>query len=84
MAFMGWSLPPGCGRLPGEIDDPPCEVCGCDPDYCDCPECQVCGVAGNPECYKSHGLELTDEQIASKKNQEAAANFEFTGPEFED
>lgn len=56
MGRFGWSLPPGCGQLPGEGPDGPCEVCGGNPDKsgeggCICPECPVCGDQGNPTCY---------------------------------
>lgn len=55
MANFGWSLPPGCGTLPGEEPTPPCDVCGGDVDggTCICPECPVCHEAGNPDCYYS-------------------------------
>lgn len=64
MSIFGWSLPPGCNSLPGE-EEYPCEVCGLFPDYCICPECPECGTQGDPECYESHGLVRTDEQIAT-------------------
>ena len=47
---FGWSLPPGCGVLPGE-EDCVCEVCGSDVDACVCPECLTCFEVGRPECY---------------------------------
>ena len=56
--MFGWSLPPGCGRLPGEEPTPPCECCGKDPEgegksSCICTECPLCGMVGNPECYNT-------------------------------
>src|SRR3990167_10947121 len=55
---FGWSLPPGCGRLPSDEPDLPCQVCGKDPSGgtygCQCPECEICGEAGNPKCYPNH------------------------------
>jgi hypothetical protein len=70
MGLFGWSLPPGCGNLPGEELEPPCAVCGGlpDSDECICPECPECGEVGNPECYKpksegGHGMVRTQEQI---------------------
>ena len=52
MGIFGWSLPPGCGTLPGEEDEGPCMVCGKSIDDCICSECPVCGDAGNPKCYE--------------------------------
>lgn len=75
MGAFGWSLPPGCGTLPGE-EDCPCEVCNGNPDTvdtkkfgaCVCPECKVCGEYGNPQCYElapgGCGLQKSPEQIA--------------------
>ena len=56
MGIFGWSLPPGCGTLPGEEPDPPCTVCNglvdCDDERrCICPECPECGRIGDPDCY---------------------------------
>lgn len=90
--IFGWSLPPGCGRLPGEEPDPPCAVCGLDPGLCVCPECPTCGEQGNPACYaeddlnRGHGLELTEKQIAAKANAEAdaAGQFDYVEPDFGD
>jgi hypothetical protein len=61
MGLFGWSLPPGCGTLPGE-EPAYCEVCGLDTDDCVCHECPVCGDFGNPECYAHHGMQLTEAQ----------------------
>jgi len=85
-SIFGWSLPPGCGRLPGEEPDPPCAICGVDPGLCCCPECPVCGESGNPACYAEggHGLTLSEEQIDSKANADRAANFEYVEPDFGD
>jgi hypothetical protein len=59
MSIFGWSLPPGCGELPGEGPDY-CGVCGREVearvDPCECIECPVCGEAGNPDCYTSGHL----------------------------
>jgi hypothetical protein len=62
MGLFGWSLPPGCGTLPGEEPDPPCALCGEDVDHCICPECPQCGCIGDPKCYGSHGLVMTHAQ----------------------
>ena len=51
MGIFGWSLPAGCGSLPGEEPDPPCAVCGLEAGACLCPECLECGEQGNPQCY---------------------------------
>ncbi len=69
MSKFGWSLPPGCGSLPGE-EDVPCEVCGQFEDNCICPECMKCGEVGNPKCYDSLesggcGMFKSQEQIDS-------------------
>jgi hypothetical protein len=60
---MGWNLPDGCGRLPGEEPDPPCFSCG-RMDECICPECENCGAHGCTEhmpleeiCYRLRGME---------------------------
>lgn len=63
MGIFGWSLPPGCGSLPGEEDPGPCQVCGKDEDHCICPECPECGTVGDPKCYENHGMIRTIEQI---------------------
>ena len=60
--IFGWSLPPGCGTLPGE-EPFYCDVCGAiDEDQCICSECPVCGDLGNPDCYKNHGMKKTVQQ----------------------
>ncbi len=67
--IFGWSLPPGCGTLPGEEPCPPCAMCGRDPegdDGCICVECPECGEVGAPDCYKAHGMVETDEQRAGR------------------
>jgi len=55
-SIFGWSLPPGCGELPGEGPDY-CQVCGKEVDVktdpCTCPECPECGTVGDPDCYTS-------------------------------
>ncbi len=70
MSAFGWSLPPGCGTLPGEEAEVPCQTCGKNLDDCICPECAVCGSVGDPDCYIRegkihHGLVKTQEQIDS-------------------
>ena len=45
-SIFGWSLPPGCGRLPGEEPDPPCVLCGRHFDLCECAPCEVCTDPG--------------------------------------
>lgn len=65
MSLFGWSLPPGCGRLPGE-EPFFCELCGAlSEEKCVCPLCPQCDECGNPNCYKSEtcGLVKTEEQI---------------------
>ena len=64
MSMFGWSLPPGCGALPGEGAEF-CEVCGQDIDSCPCPACPVCQCCGAPECYTQHGMVRTPEQLAA-------------------
>lgn len=77
MGIFGWSLPPGCGTLPGEEDEPPCEVCGQPPDTCICPECPVCSCMGDPRCYDEleqppftrphgHGMEVNRYQLVAR------------------
>ncbi len=65
MGKFGWSLPPGCGTLPGEEDEGPCMMCGNSIDNCICPSCPVCTDVGNPKCYEQHGMERSKEQIDS-------------------
>jgi len=69
MGIFGWSLPPGCGTLPGEEEEM-CGVCGGDPElpddkdgHCLCPECTVCGSYGDPYCYEAGHLEKTQAQV---------------------
>lgn len=50
MSIFGWSLPPGCGTLPGE-EDYYCAVCGQIDNNCVCDECPECGEVGNPDCH---------------------------------
>lgn len=73
MSAFGWSLPPGCGTLPGE-EDSFCAVCGLNEDECICPECPECGHVGDPECYIQHGMEISPAQAASLAAQEAKWN----------
>lgn len=73
MGKFGWSLPPGVThRMIDEAygREEPCEICGKWVDDCICPECSVCEAYGDPRCYKEHGLEMTKEQIESKKKFE--------------
>lgn len=46
MGIFGWSLPPGCGTLPGEEPEGPCDLCGRPIDDCECSECPTCGEGG--------------------------------------
>lgn len=73
MVNFGWSLPPGCGRLPGEEPDPPCAVCGLDPGLCVCPECPTCGEQGNPACYAEAGQRV---QVAFEAKVKACRGME--------
>jgi hypothetical protein len=61
-SIFGWSYPPGCSGPPDD-DEGLCEICGRTWDHCVCPECPVCEGQGDQECYFSHGLELTVEQV---------------------
>jgi len=71
MGKFGWSLPAGCGTLPGEESEGPCQVCGAfDVDDCICPECPICTEIGNPDCYDEHGLERNLKQIEGKRAYE--------------
>ncbi len=45
MGKFGWSLPPGCGRLPGEEPEGPCILCGEAVDDCKCEPCQHVSTA---------------------------------------
>lgn len=76
MSRFGWSLPPGCGMLPGEEDDGICEVCGrevlgsrSEVGSCECPECDRCGEAGNIQCYSMRGcaMELSDDVVEARR-----------------
>lgn len=53
-SIFGWSLPPGCSRLPGEEPEEPCAICHYPVDECTCPNCRVCGEQGNPNCINTH------------------------------
>lgn len=69
--IFGWSLPPGCGDLPGEGGGDSCSVCMKNVADCICPECPECGEYGDPNCYEEgssrfHGLRRNIEQIASE------------------
>lgn len=75
MSLFRWSLPPGCGTLPGEEDDGPCQVCGNAIDDCICPCCPECESGGDPACYdpkspRFHGL------VPNKEQEESLAKFE--------
>jgi hypothetical protein len=65
-SVFGWDLPPGVSMRDIDPPEQPCEVCGQPSDSCICPECPVCGEQGNPKCYESHGLALSEKQIESK------------------
>lgn len=56
MSWEAWGDPP----------DPICAMCYREPGSCVCPECPECGEVGNPDCYKEHGLDETDEQGRSR------------------
>ena len=56
MSWEAWGDPP----------DVYCEMCGCEAGSCICPECPVCDEAGNPSCYKEHGMVESDDQIDSR------------------
>lgn len=71
MSIFGWSLPPGCGTLPGEEDEAPCEVCGQFVDDCICPECPVCASHGDPECYTQHGMIRSADQVKGRAELDA-------------
>jgi hypothetical protein len=65
--MTGWNLPPGCTvRMVEEAYgcEQPCEVCGLWPEMCICPECPVCAFVGDPHCYREHGLQRNQVQIA--------------------
>lgn len=57
--LLGWSMPPGCSRVPGD-EEGPCAVCAKWPDDCVCPECVVCGEQGNPQCYATSPIDEKD------------------------
>jgi hypothetical protein len=56
MSYEAWGEPPDCY----------CEMCGCECGSCICESCPECGEAGNPKCYKIHGMVETEEQIQSR------------------
>ena len=62
-SIFGWSLPPGCGTLPGEESQPPCcEEC-LDEEYEQCPgidKCQKVYLESHPACCFVHKIEMTD------------------------
>ena len=76
MGLFGWSLPPGCGTLPGEEEDYPCEVCGKHANRCICPECPECSEFGRAQCYELRpggcGMIRTEAQAAAMLEFEAA------------
>ena len=61
-SVFGWSLPPGCGTLPGEESQPPCcEECQ-DEEYGQCPgqdKCQKVYLESHPACCLNHKVEMT-------------------------
>ena len=76
MSLFGWSLPPGCGVLPGENTPEICEVCGNGFDHCICPACKECEEIGDPACYdpkspRFHGMVPNKEQAESLARWEA-------------
>jgi len=46
-----------------------CPVCALPVDSCICPECPKCEEAGDPACYKKHGLKLNKAQLMSRSRQ---------------
>lgn len=70
MSIFGWSLPPGCYTLPGEMYDETCMLCGKDAGDCECPECPVCGVQGDLRCYDEGHMVMTKEQLTRKETVE--------------
>lgn len=77
MGIFGYSYPPGAAGdpfAPYNMDEPPCDVCGCFVDVaidpCTCPPCDVCGTCGDPACYDNHGMTRTPAQVESlRRNQ---------------
>ncbi len=63
--LFGWSLPPGVSKLPYD-DEGPCDVCGKDVSECICPKCPTCEAAGDPKCYREHGMRLTRAQAVAR------------------
>lgn len=63
--LFGWSLPPGCNKLPYD-DEGPCAVCGKDVTACICPECPTCEAVGDPDCYHIHGMKLNRAQAVAR------------------
>lgn len=61
--IFGWSLPPGCGRLPGEEPEPPsCDDCP-EERFDECPgigKCQEVYLDSNPACCIEHRIEMVD------------------------
>jgi hypothetical protein len=69
MGKFGWSYPAGCNGTPA--DEPcGCDCCGREADDCRCPECPTCGVAGDPACYRDHGLTFNADQLAGQREME--------------
>jgi hypothetical protein len=76
MSKFGWDLPPGVTqRMIDEAmgsGDAPCECCGLMVDGCICPECPQCSAAGDPRCYRQHGLQYTREQLDGQDRRRIA------------
>jgi hypothetical protein len=53
-------------------DAAPCETCGNDMCGCICPECPQCSEAGNPRCYRQHGLSYTRDQLDGQDRRRIA------------
>ncbi|MDP2194249.1 MAG: hypothetical protein Q8K36_06965 [Alphaproteobacteria bacterium] len=64
-SIFGWSLPPGCGTLPGEESQPPCcEECP-EEKFKVCPgqdNCQEVYLISHPACCLNHKVEMIDSE----------------------
>ena len=62
-SIFGWSLPPGCGTLPGEESQPSCcEECP-EEEYEQCPgqdKCRKVYFESYPACCLNHKVKMTD------------------------
>lgn len=69
MSWEAWGDPP----------DDYCEMCGYEAGSCICEQCPVCGEAGSRECYRSHGLQETDEQVQGRIRHDPDMDDRFYG-----